>query len=263
MSKALRRSLAAVLPVAVLACGPESVTNVSPLLIANEDVTTQLALETLVVCKEGSDATFSVTDNTGGATLPQGTQFSLVDGACVVAATGLGTSITVTELPSPDYTLENVHLTSQIALTVVESDSAGPSLTVRIGNDQGHEMTFFNVPTPPPSGGEGCTPGYWKQRHHFDSWVGYAPGDRFGDIFDSSPLDDLTLLQVLKQGGGGIKALGRHTVAALLNSSNNGVASGLSSSAVIAAFNDAVASGDLETQKDLFAELNEQGCPLN
>ena len=24
-------------------------------------------------------------------------------------------------------------------------------------------------------GGEGCTPGFWKQDHHFDSWVGFAP----------------------------------------------------------------------------------------
>jgi len=93
--------------------------------------------------------------------------------------------------------------------------------------------------------------------------VGYTPGERFGDIFGSSSLDDLTLLEVLKQGGGGIKALGRHTVAALLNSSNGGVASGLTSADVISAFNAAVSSGDIEAQKNIFADLNEQRCPLN
>ena len=27
----------------------------------------------------------------------------------------------------------------------------------------------------PPKGGEGCTPGFWKQDQHFDSWVGFLP----------------------------------------------------------------------------------------
>ena len=31
---------------------------------------------------------------------------------------------------------------------------------------------------------DGCTPGYWKQEQHFDSWVptGYAPGDDFDTV---------------------------------------------------------------------------------
>ncbi len=31
-----------------------------------------------------------------------------------------------------------------------------------------------SVTVNPPPGGEGCTPGFWKQRQHFDSWVGFA-----------------------------------------------------------------------------------------
>ena len=69
----------------------------------------------------------------------------------------------------------------------------------------------------------GCTPGYWKQSQHFDSWVGYTPGQRVCDVF-SCPADvnlkygtDTTLLQALKSGGGGLNALMRHAVAALLN----------------------------------------------
>ena len=32
-----------------------------------------------------------------------------------------------------------------------------------------------SVAVNPPPGGEGCTPGFWKQDQHFDSWVGFAP----------------------------------------------------------------------------------------
>ena len=55
--------------------------------------------------------------------------------------------------------------------------------------------------------GEGCTPGYWKQPHHFDSWVGYQTGDEFDVVF-GVPYD-VTLLQALTTGGGAEKALGR------------------------------------------------------
>jgi hypothetical protein len=73
----------------------------------------------------------------------------------------------------------------------------------------------------------------------------------------------MTLLQVLGQGGGGLKALGRHTVAALLNAASSGVNYNLSVSDVIDAFNAVHPDGDYEGQKDIFARFNEQGCPLN
>ncbi len=63
-------------------------------------------------------------------------------------------------------------------------------------------------------GGEGCTPGYWKQSQHFDSWTGYSPSTQFSAVFENA-FPGKTLLQVLEQGGGGLNALGRHTVAAL------------------------------------------------
>ena len=64
-------------------------------------------------------------------------------------------------------------------------------------------------------GDVGCTPGYWKQVRHFDSWVNYSPDDIFSDVFGVGPA--VTLLEALKTGGGGEAALGRHAVAALLN----------------------------------------------
>ncbi len=39
------------------------------------------------------------------------------------------------------------------------------------------------VDVKPPPGGEGCTPGYWKQTQHFDSWVGFQPSQFFDAVF--------------------------------------------------------------------------------
>jgi hypothetical protein len=123
----------------------------------------------------------------------------------------------------------------------------------------------LGCPPRPPGGGEGCTPGYWKQEHHFDSWTSpYDPGDLFNSHFENA-FPGKTLLDVLKQGGGGLKALGRHTVAALLNAASPNVDYAFSPATVIASFN-AVFPGsndDYETLKDEFEKQNERGCPLN
>ena len=70
-------------------------------------------------------------------------------------------------------------------------------------------------------------------------------------------------MQVAGQGGGGLKALGRHAVAALLNAASSGVDYDLTVQDVIDAFDAAFASGNYEAQKDIFEGFNEQGCPLN
>lgn len=114
------------------------------------------------------------------------------------------------------------------------------------------------TPTPPP-GGEGCTPGYWKQEQHFDSWMGYAPGQQFSSVFDDA-FPGMTLRQVLELGGGGLNALGRHTVAALLNGASPDVAYDWSAAQVIAAFNAVYPGGDYESLKNRLDLLNNQGC---
>jgi hypothetical protein len=114
-------------------------------------------------------------------------------------------------------------------------------------------------------GGEGCTPGYWKQPHHFDSWTApYDPTDLFDEHFEDA-FPGMTLLQVLQNGGGGLNALGRHTVATLLNSASTGVSFELSPAEVISAFDDVFpgSRSQYETLKNQFAGLNERFCPLN
>ena len=116
------------------------------------------------------------------------------------------------------------------------------------------------TPTPPREVG-GCTPGYWKQRHHLDSWVGYGPDDPFETVFGVDASGNRTLLEALRAGGGGEKALMRHSVAALLNSTSLDYP--YSTAEVIAMVEQAFATGDFESVKDLFESANEAGCPLS
>jgi cysteine-rich repeat protein len=114
---------------------------------------------------------------------------------------------------------------------------------------------------------EGCTPGYWKQPQHFDSWVGYSPNTLFVTVFGENAFPNKTLLQVLQLTGtayGSLNALGRHTVAALLNAAS-GVDYGQTTQNVIDQFN-AVYPGtgaEYEVLKNSFEADNERGCPLN
>lgn len=115
-------------------------------------------------------------------------------------------------------------------------------------------------------GDEGCTPGYWKQAHHFDSWPApYTPDTPFGSVFEDA-FPGMTLRDVLWQGGGGLRALGRHTVAALLNGGDSGVDYALSDAAVISIFNDVYPGTRreyIDVKNGFFEINNEQSCPLN
>jgi hypothetical protein len=123
-------------------------------------------------------------------------------------------------------------------------------------------------------GQEGCTPGYWKQSQHFDSWVGYTQNQTLESVFDvpnALGLDNATLLQALNFGGGsgttgGARILFRAAVAALLNSAQPNVDYPLTTAQVIARVNAALASNNRNTMLTLAARLdafNNLGCPLN
>jgi hypothetical protein len=78
-------------------------------------------------------------------------------------------------------------------------------------------------------------------------------------------INNLTLEQALKLGGGGINALIRHAVAALLNAAHPDVNSTAfpTPAHVIAATQAAVSGGTVEATKNAFEAANEAGCPLN
>ncbi|MCP4363518.1 MAG: DNRLRE domain-containing protein, partial [Chloroflexi bacterium] len=125
----------------------------------------------------------------------------------------------------------------------------------------------FEVPPPPPpsGGGEGCTPGYWKQTQHFDSWPSpYTSDMLFATVFEDA-FPDETMLDALQLKGGGLKALGRHTTAALLNATSPDVDYDLTAAEVIQMFNDVYpgSKSDYNALKNQFETFNELGCPLN
>lgn len=141
------------------------------------------------------------------------------------------------------------------------------SATVNVSNVAGAYVWFkMKKVELPPEGGQGCTPGYWRQSHHFDSWTApYTPSTPFSNVF-ANAFPGMTLHQVVSLGGGGLNALGRSAVAALLNASSAGVSYDYSVQQVISKFNTAFATGNrraMEEQKNVFDFLNNQGCPLN
>lgn len=168
----------------------------------------------------------------------------LADGVQVGASSGLG-----------DGSVETVQTSSNTftsSLSVVFSGSGGVD-DIKVCREGREE------------GGDGCTPGYWKQPHHFDSWPApYDPTDLFSEHFEDA-FPGMTLVDVLNNGGGGLNALGRHTVAALLNSASSGVSFELSPAEVISAFNGVFpgTKSQYNALKDQFAGLNERLCPLN
>jgi hypothetical protein len=226
--------------------------------------------EEFEICKYGSEGVFAYTivDHTNGNAVTTGT-VGLAEGACKVIATkgGAGATITVTETTMPfGFQLNRVNITvvTEGPSTASRTES-GPSVTELIKGGEGIQgvlAEFFNARRE-TAGGQGCTPGYWKQPHHFDSWpAGYAPIDLFSAHVENA-FPGMTLLDVLSQGGGKLIARGRHTVAALLNGASAGVSYDLTAAQVVNEFNATYPSSNYGPQHGRFATFNEQGCPLN
>jgi hypothetical protein len=155
-------------------------------------------------------------------------------------------------------------ISSNLSLRTAEVFAVGGATTI---------VTFTNGFKPTAT--EGCTPGYWKQTQHFDSWVTYTPTRTVGSIFTGvdSSLSGETLLAAL-QGGGGPGLVGAETillraaVAALLNTSNPSVHYPLTSAQVISEVNAALATSDPSTIPALATTLDNYnngpgGCPLS
>jgi hypothetical protein len=171
--------------------------------------------------------------------------------------------------PNAGYTLNRI-------VTAVGDGVTDPTITTVTGtatasvavNDLTGAYVWFKMEkaTTPPGGGQGCTPGYWRQSHHFDSWTApYTPTTPFSAVF-ANAFPGKTLHDVVRLGGGGLNALGRSAVAALLNAASPGVSYDYSTAEIISRFNAAYASGSsrlIEEQKNVFDFLNNQGCPLN
>lgn len=111
----------------------------------------------------------------------------------------------------------------------------------------------------PCCGGQGCTPGFWK--NHPEVW----PIDTsilFDAIFGRDAHPTLTMLEAMDLRGGGLNALSRHAAAAYLNAISPDVDFDLTAEQVIAMFQVAFDSGNYSDARTEFESLNEQGCPF-
>lgn len=136
---------------------------------------------------------------------------------------------------------------------------------------------------------QGCTPGYWKQSQHFDSWQEAQPSSLFTAKFGIGtptvdPLNGLTFLQALQGGGGSDlvgarKILARAATAAYLNAAydaedgsamlfpwRRATASEFGRPALVPTVRAAITGTDRAAMLALAAWLdrdNNLGCPLN
>jgi hypothetical protein len=192
-----------------------------------------------------------------------------------------GDTITVTNVPNTWYVIfEFFNNGTKIGEETIFSTDFGPvsvefpygDLTGSFGvtaevyrYDDRLKFTFegtWNVICDEPSGGQGCTPGYWRQEQHFDSWVNYSPSDYYDPTFGVDGSFE-TLLDAVWARGGGEKALARHAVAALLSASSPDVDYAFTVGEIMAMVQAAYDSGDFEYAKNQFEYQNELGCPLD
>ena len=116
------------------------------------------------------------------------------------------------------------------------------------------DINFGERVSPPPTqttGSEGLTPGFWKEnaaKHDGSAWLttGYYQYQTVASVFGNSfgsALGGRTLYQALGTGGGGINALLRHSVAAVLNAGHPGIDYPWTTQQIVDAVNLAIASG--------------------
>jgi len=168
------------------------------------------------------------------------------------------------------------HAAAMIADTAANGEFfvPGPGQTVAVAlcadglsgdvDESAIQDTMIEVLVP---GDEGCTPGYWRHRHHFDSWSpAYHPRDYFGltdGVFNVDDSWDDILRSALWKRGGKERALLRHATAALLNASSPDVNYYYTVDEVHSMVEEAYDNRTFNDIKDQFETANEMGCPLN
>lgn len=230
------------------------------------------------LCKDysggvGPTVTFNVSvdqDNNGSTDSNFTVQLS--DGQCedIWTDVGIGRDIvTVSEQVPAGYTASYVK-------TILEGGSpntTGPissnTATGPVAHADVGSLVIFTNTKQPTSGSQGCTPGYWKQEHHLDSWKVYQPTDDFDATFGVNFFNpNISLLTALQLNGGGLNRLASQGVAALLNAATgSGVNYQFTTAQVIAIVqgSGAYAGLTVEQRKDLLDAANNGigGCPLN
>lgn len=137
-------------------------------------------------------------------------------------------------------------------------------------------MEVTEEPGGSDGGGEGCGFSYWRNPAHGDSWLstGLTPELGVLDLLGEVPATlakpehevepaGLTLGQALHLRGSGVNRLLRETAAAILNANSSGLSYDLSPGEVEQIYAAAIAGADFKETAKVFAQLNNQVCPLD
>ncbi|MBB6611286.1 T9SS type A sorting domain-containing protein [Pontibacter sp. Tf4] len=151
--------------------------------------------------------------------------------------------------------------------TIPNLGAGSYTVSVRDANQCTASSSVVTLVAPTCVAFEGCTLGYWK--NHTNRWVtcdglNLSPNTKYGTVFADAPasLKDLTLIQVLNLGGGGINNLGRQSVAAILNACHPDVDYKLTTSQIISGVNAAFRNNTAGSYATYLDGLNNAGCPL-
>jgi hypothetical protein len=201
--------------------------------------------------------------------------YQLADHEASEAATQLlvgGVNIAPLVQPGAEHEVVTINTTSQPLI-------ASGSVTFILGSLVTHTLGSAGIDNIEVcrriiEGGEGCTPGFWK--NHPNAWAatGFSAVATLESVFnvpDALGLDNVTLLDALSlPGGPGVlgasQILFRAAVAAILNAGHPDVAYDQSAASIITAVNTALASGNRTTILALATSLdnsNNAGCPIN
>lgn len=189
----------------------------------------------------------------------------------------IGVAVNLDDLPAGFY-----DETVRVHTEVVDNYCAGYEGTIEnVATVEGYSMVSGTIRTATdnawarcediPQGGDGCTPGYWKQTHHLDSWP-IAETTLFSEVFERSitirlkkqgSITEPTLFEALHAKGGKVNTAARHATAAYLNALSADVSYDMSPSSVVDAFQVSFDNNDYGVLIDSLVDFNEQGCPLN
>lgn len=106
--------------------------------------------------------------------------------------------------------------------------------------------------------GEGCPVSFWRLEENLHHWPEARQPTRSG----GEHFPGLTHLDILWLEGDGLNALGRQTVASLLNADHPEIDFGITSGQVGSAFRKAASAGEYEGLTNVLEALNERHCPL-
>ena len=169
---------------------------------------------------------------------------------------------------SQDLTGIGLNALQPIVLTIHPIDEVNDPWANNVDNIHGVSIKVCL----PDEGGQGCTPGFWKQDFHFGFWaLPFIPTTDYEGVFgvdilikkkDRTFEETPTFFESLEALGGAQNALARHSVAAILNAASPGTSFDFTVAGVIAIVQAAFASGDFEGAKNQLSASNEAGCPI-